>query len=454
MKKETLSSPEKIKVEPATTRTDTPQTEVGSVFVSNYPPYSFWSEDNITEVQQTLQQTSSAQNNLGLYLHIPFCRKRCKFCYFRVYTDKNSHEIERYLDLLSKEVELYADMPAIAERDLHFIYFGGGTPSFISSKFLKTLVTRVTAAMPWDKALEVAFECEPGTLTQSKLETIREVGVTRLSIGVESLNDAVLRENGRAHVTKEIYRIMPWVHQLEFDQVNIDLIAGMVGEVRQTWEETVQKAIELNPDSITIYQMELPFNTVYSKQILDKDGTSLYVADWQTKREWHEYAIEQLTGAGFEVSSAYTMVKKDRPNQFIYRDALWHSSDMIGAGVASFSHLNGIHFQNQTHWKGYLDSLEAGRLPLNRAFKISAEEKMTREMILQLKLGQIEVGYFRKKFEVDILEKFAQPYRKLQKEGLLNFNKDSVTLTVQGLLRVDQLLPEFYAEKYQNARYT
>ena len=129
--------------------------------------------------------------------------------------------------------------------------------------------------MPWDKALEVAFECEPGTLTQSKLETIREVGVTRLSIGVENLNDAVLRENGRAHVTKEIYRIMPWVHQLEFDQVNIDLIAGMVGEVRETWEETVQKAIELNPDSITIYQMELPFNTVYSKQILDKDGTCL-----------------------------------------------------------------------------------------------------------------------------------------------------------------------------------
>ena len=123
MKKETLSNPEKIKVEPATTRTDTPQTEVGSVFVSNYPPYSFWSEDNITEVQQTLQQTFSNQTNLGLYLHIPFCRKRCKFCYFRVYTDKNSQEIERYLDLLSKEVELYADMPAIAERNLHFIYF-------------------------------------------------------------------------------------------------------------------------------------------------------------------------------------------------------------------------------------------------------------------------------------------------------------------------------------------
>ncbi len=454
MKNDTLSLPQQIKVEPATTRIDSPKTEVGSVFVSNYPPYSFWSEDGITEVHESLQITSYVQNNLGLYLHIPFCRKRCKFCYFRVYTDKNSHEIEQYLDLLAHEVELYANMPAIAERPLHFVYFGGGTPSYISSKFLKKLVNRVTAVMPWDKAVEVAFECEPGTLTQRKLETIREVGVTRLSIGVENLNDAILRENGRAHVTKEIYRIMPLVHQLKFEQVNIDLIAGMVGEVRQTWEETVQKAIELNPDSITIYQMELPFNTVYSKQIMGEDDTGLYVANWQTKREWHQYAIDKLIQAGFEVSSAYTMVKKDRPNQFVYRDALWHSSDMIGAGVASFSHLNGIHFQNQTHWKGYLDSLQADRLPLNRAFKISTEEKMTREMILQLKLGQIEVSYFQHKFGVDILEKFAHPYQKLQKEGLLNFNKENITLTQQGLLRIDQLLPEFYAQKYQNARYT
>ena len=113
-----------IKAEPATTRSDNPETEVGSVFVSNYPPYSFWSEDALAAVHQTLQQPSSAEIDLGLYLHIPFCRKRCKFCYFRVYTDKNSKEVEQYLDLLVREVELYATMPAISGRSLRFVYFG------------------------------------------------------------------------------------------------------------------------------------------------------------------------------------------------------------------------------------------------------------------------------------------------------------------------------------------
>ena len=168
---------EKIKVEPATTRTDTPQTEVGSVFVSNYPPYSFWSEDNITEVQQTLQQTFSNQTNLGLYLHIPFCRKRCKFCYFRVYTDKNSQEIERYLDLLSKEVELYADMPAIAERNLHFIYFGGGTPSLLPAKYLEQILQKLHDTFNTSNVKEITLEANPGEAPLEHLKDIKSLGI-------------------------------------------------------------------------------------------------------------------------------------------------------------------------------------------------------------------------------------------------------------------------------------
>ena len=119
--------------------------------------------------------------------------------------------------------------------------------------------------MPWDSAEEVAFECEPGTLTQGKLEAIKEIGVTRLSLGVENLNDDILAENGRAHLSKEVYRVTPWIAELEFDQVNIDLIAGMVGETWDSWRDTVKRTIDLNPDSITVYQMELPFNTTLLK---------------------------------------------------------------------------------------------------------------------------------------------------------------------------------------------
>lgn len=442
--------------EPATAKKDWKHTDVGSVFVSNYPPYSFWSEDRVPEVIEMLNAShpASLETPLGLYLHIPFCRKRCKFCYFRVYTDKNSAEIQAYLSALGDEVEMYSELPRISERSLKFVYFGGGTPSYISVRHLKALVERLQRAMPWDEAEEVAFECEPGTLSQSKLEAVKEAGITRLSLGVENLNDDILRENGRAHLSKEVFAVVPWTRALEFEQVNVDLIAGMVGETWESWRNTVQKTVDLDPDSVTVYQMELPFNTVYSKRILTEGGGPVPVADWETKREWHHYAIEWFTQAGYEISSAYTVVKKGRPNTFVYRDALWRSSDMIGTGVASFSHMGGLHFQNVTSWDAYIGALGAGQLPLNRAFATTRQERLTREMILQLKLGKISTDYFQEKFGVDILEAYGPTYHRLQDDGMLTFDKNGVNLTRKGLLRVDQLLPEFYDPEYRNARYT
>ena len=284
------------------------------------------------------------------------------------------------------------------------------------------------------------------------MDAIKEIGVTRLSLGVENLNDDILAENGRAHLSKEVYRVIPWIADLEFDQVNIDLIAGMVGETWDSWRDTVERTIDLNPDSITVYQMELPFNTVYSKDLFG--GKDLYVADWKTKREWHHYAFEQMADAGYKMSSAYTMVKGDKPGKFVYRDAVWHGSDMLGTGVASFSHMSGVHFQNAASWDDYIDSLHKNQLPLDRAFPTTPEERLTREMILQLKLGKIETTHFREKFDADISEVFGSTYQRLGDEGMLTFEKDAVTLTRKGLLRVDGLLPEFYAPKYQNARYT
>ncbi|HAA75538.1 TPA: coproporphyrinogen III oxidase [Candidatus Latescibacteria bacterium] len=440
--------------EPATTAADWKTTDVGSVFVSNYPPYSFWTDGSVNGVTDMLAESGAPDTPMGLYLHIPFCRKRCKFCYFRVYTDKNAREIDTYCDALAREIELYAETARTKGRSLDFVYFGGGTPSYISVKHLNALVDRVKQAMPWDQAREVAFECEPGTLTQPKLEAIKGIGVTRLSLGVENMIDEILRENGRAHVTDEIYRVMPRVHELGFDQVNVDLISGMVGETWETWQVTVQKTIDLDPDSLTIYQMELPFNTVYSKSIREEENSAPAVANWETKRAWHDYAIETFRSAGYEVASAYALVKKDRPTSFVYRDALWHSADMIGTGVASFSHVGGVHFQNKTHWDAYLGDIAEGRLPLNRAFTPTDEERFAREMILQLKLGHISASYFSEKFGVDILERYAPQFRRLDDEGMLSVEDGQVRLSRQGLLRVDQLLPAFYEPKYQCSRYT
>ncbi len=434
--------------------TTSTKTEVGSYFISNYPPFSAWSAEQLDAVRAAMA-APPAEVPLGLYLHIPFCRKRCKFCYFKVFTDKNSAEVERYLAALSREIEVVSQLPVMGGRPFRFVYFGGGTPSFLSSRQLTRLVDRLRENVSWDKAEEVTFECEPGTLSEAKVHTLREIGVTRLSLGVEHFDDTILRENGRAHESAEIYRAWPWIDSAGFANVNIDLIAGMVGDSDEKWREAVRRTIELAPNSVTIYQMELPFNTVYSKDILG-GVIETPVADWPKKREWVNWAFDQLEDAGYSTSSAYTMVRNTDQVNFSYRDNLWRGSDLLSTGIASFGHISGVHYQNHPEWDAYCGSLETGQLPLGRGMQISPHQRLVREMILQLKKGYLDLPYFEDKFAVDVIDRWRDQWKSHQEEGLVTIDEDGrrIELTRDGLLRADALLPIFFEPQYQGVRYT
>ncbi len=431
--------------------------EVGSYFVATYPPFSVWSPDAVErEAIPALQSAPNPATPLGLYLHIPFCRKRCHFCYFRVYTDKNAQEIGQYLDVLAREWEMYASQPAIAGRPLNFVYFGGGTPSFLSTQQLKGLVDRLTAITPWDRAEEITFECEPGTLTDAKLAAIRRMGVTRLSLGVENFDDRILEINGRAHRSPEIALAYRAARALDFPQINIDLIAGMLGETEENWRACVEKTLSLEPDSVTIYQMELPFNTTISKDLLK--GTRIFeepIVNWSTKRRWVAEAFEALERAGYHVRSAYTAVRNPSRTKFIYTDRLWQGADMVGLGVASFGHVNGVNMQNADTWETYSESVVRDEIPLRRAYRPTPDERFIREMVLQLKLGSVRPQYFRDKYGVDILQRFAAELNGLRNEGYLSeATEQRVALTRNGLLCVDVLLPRFFLPQHTGIRYT
>src|SRR3954470_9976229 len=292
---------------PTATAVDQEKTGLGNYFIANYPPFSYWKPQFLADAEAALNAAPAPGTPLGLYLHIPFCRKRCKFCYFRVYTDKNAKDIEVYLDALLKEVSLLAQKAVVAGRPLHYVYFGGGTPSYLSANQLRNLMTRLKDILPWDMAEEVTFECEPGTLQQHKLEALREMGVTRLSLGVENFKPEILQFNGRAHLEEEIYRAYGWARDLGFDSINIDLIAGMVGETWDNWKVCVEKTLKMAPESVTIYQMELPYNTVFTKELKMVEDPTFAVADWPTKRAWVEYAYETMIAAGYSISSGYTL---------------------------------------------------------------------------------------------------------------------------------------------------
>jgi len=432
------------------------ETEVGSYFVANYPPFSAWTTDHVQADALPAMAAAPTDTPLGLYLHIPFCRKRCHFCYFRVYTDKNASEVQDYLDVLAREWELYAEQPALSGRPLNFIYFGGGTPSFLSVRQLQGLVTRLSGVTPWSTAEEVTFECEPGTLTEPKLAAIRDLGVTRLSLGVENFDDRVLELNGRAHRSAEIFRAYAYARSIEFPQINIDLIAGMLGETDENWRRCIAKTVELEPDSITIYQMELPFNTTISADVLQGRGRfEDTVATWSMKRRWVEEAFDQLERAGYSIGSAYTAVKDPATTRFIYRDRLWQGADLAGLGVASFGHINGVHMQNLDSWDPYAAAVREGRIPLHRAYRPTGDERLIRELVLQLKLGSVQPSYFQRKYHVDVRTRFSEALDSLIADGYLSaVNGDRLSLTRGGLLRVDSLLPRFFLQEHTDIRYT
>ena len=429
------------------------ETKVGNYFVSNYPPFSFWNEQDVPCVESMLNSPSPGLAPLGIYYHVPFCRKRCHFCYFRVYTDKNSSDVRRYLAATMKEFQNYADAPDLKNRNPKFVYFGGGTPSYLSALQLTELTDQMKAIMPWDEAEEVTFECEPGTLSEKKLEVIKKFGVTRLSLGVENFSDHILETNGRAHRSGEVFKAYEFARGLGFENVNIDLIAGMLEETDENWSECIDRTIELSPDCVTIYQMEVPFNTTIFKNMKERNELSAPVADWPTKRRWVAQAFERLENAGYSITSTCTAVKNPRETKFVYRDRLWSGADMVALGVASFGHLGGIHYQNLTHFDQYCKAMEEDSSIIRRALLTTEEERFIRELILQWKLGKVSPGYFIEKFGIDLKDRFSDLIDRWKESGDLFETEDELVLSRDALLRVDSKLHELFLPKHQDSRY-
>jgi oxygen-independent coproporphyrinogen III oxidase len=433
------------------------ETTVGNYFVANYPPFGYWKREATAEFRRVLEQpprvTPAGETAMGVYAHIPFCRKRCHFCYFRVYTDKNSTEIRSYLDAMLREFEIYAKKPFIGGRKPKFVYFGGGTPSYLSPEQFKYLSDGMKALLPWDEAEEITVEAEPGTLNDRKLRALLEMGVTRLSLGIEHFDDHVLEINGRAHRSKEIHRAYNFARQIGFPQINIDLIAGMLEETEEKWADTVEKTIAIGPDTVTIYQMEVPYNTTIYQKMKAEGSLVAPVADWTTKRRWVNEAFARFEAAGYSVTSATTVVKDPAKQRFVYRNGLFNGSDVVSIGVSAFGQIGGVNYQNQHDFTPYIEAVKTDGLPTYRAYPLSEDERYIREFALQMKTGRVKIEPFTKKFGRDPRVQFAVALSVLDARGVLVTTPEEIGLTREGLLQVDRLLFEFFLPEHRHGRF-
>jgi oxygen-independent coproporphyrinogen-3 oxidase len=427
----------------------------GNYFVAAYPPFSCWRQERV-EALYTLLGCPAPQAGgapFGLYVHIPFCAQRCQYCYYLSYADRTLRYLDRYLDALLRELALYGGMPAFAGRRVGCVYFGGGTPSLLPAESIGRLMNGLKAVFPWTSVEEVTFECAPRSVTRHKLEELRRAGVNRISLGVQQLADEVLRLNGRIHLVADVHRAWEEIQAVGFPEVNVDLIAGLVGQTDTSFGESLEDVLRMGPDSVTIYQLEIPQNTPLYRSL--KDGTVLGgVPTWPTKRARLAFAFSRLEEAGYVLRSAYAAARSTRHRRFVYQEEQYRGADLVGIGASSISYIAGAHYQNLATLESYLASLRDDRLPIGRAYLLSEEEQLVREFVLQLKLGRVEAGYFHDKFGVAIGERFAEPLAHCAGQGLLTFDERGVTLTRDGLLQVDRLLPSFYLPMHRGLRYS
>lgn len=433
---------------------DAPESPFGSYFVSTYPPFSQWSPDEVPLAESLLARKPEATDvPLGLYVHVPFCAQRCDYCYYLSYADKTKNQHRDYVGALLGELALYRRTPAFADRSLGFVYFGGGTPSLLDETSLRSLLTSSAELFSWRSAEEVTFECAPRSATATKLSILRDAGVTRLSLGVQTLDDDVLRLNRRVHLRNDVERAYERIRRVGFRVVNLDLIVGLPGESGASVDRSLEDVIAMSPESITIYQLEIPQNTPLFRSTRDAEPSSA-IPSWPLKRARLGRCFARLEAAGYSIRSAYTAVRDPVGHRFVYQDAQYHGADLLGIGASAFSYLAGVHHQNRTDFAAYVETVSKGEFPILRARGLNDEERLIREFVLQLKLGWVDASYFAGKFGVDVVKHFENPLRQCAESGWLMIDAAGVRATRIGLIRIDRLLTEFYLPRHRHVRYS
>lgn len=425
---------------------------VGNYFVAAYPPFSCWQSGPNQALEDALR-TAPGNVPIGLYIHIPFCQKKCDYCYYLSYVGQSARVVDRYLETVVRELELYAAYPGVHGRPISFVYFGGGTPSTLTSAQVRLLGFGLQSALPWSRVEEITFECAPRAVRRKFLETLAELKVTRISMGVQSFDNQLLELNGRIHMAEDVLRAYELIQEIGFAQVNLDLMVGLIGETEESWRSSVRQVIRLSPDSVTLYQTEIPHNT---RLYQNWKAGALPGAEvtWEQKRARLGWGFDELERAGYTRISAYTAVKRPGKDQFRYQDYLWRGGDMLGLGVASFGYFAGTHFQNEVTLESYEMAVSAGWLPVMRALELKDRDRLVRELILQLKWGEVSRDYFRDKFSEDPAVLFRAELDELKREGLVAVDAGAIRLTTPGLLCVDRWLPVFYDSQYRDVQYT
>ena len=384
---------------------------------------------------------------IGIYVHIPFCSSKCFYCDFNSFANKGGY-IEKYVKCLQKEIKNvgdrvrlnsngnYAELP-IAKT----LYIGGGTPSFIDAKYIEQIMDTIQTNFEIDKNIEATIEVNPGTVTLEKLQKYREIGINRLSIGLQTSNDDLLKLIGRIHNLEQFLQTVNLAKLAGFSNINVDMMIGLPNQTIYDVEDTLNKLIKLDVTHISVYSLIVEEGTKIEKLL--NDGT-LKLPDEEIERYMYWFAKRKLEENGYihyEISNFAKIPYRSKHNL-----DCWNQKEYIGFGVSASSYEEGVRYRNKDEIEEYIKNIEADEERKNVIIdeKQDKQTMMNEYMILGLrKINGININEFRRKFEVSPLYKYNKELTKLVREGLINIDTNNIRLSKKGLDLANLVWEEF-----------
>ena len=432
-------------------------TEVGLSMISEYPPPPCWQAGQIAPFEQAIDGSGTRDpvrksGPLSLYVHIPFCRQRCSYCYFRTYPNRQERRADPYVDAVLAEADMYAASAAVAGRAPTAVYIGGGTPSYLSVAQIERLIKGLARRISFEAVEEFVFECEPCTVTGQKLAAMRDLGVTRVSMGIQTFDDRLLEAIGRASKREDCIVAYWAARRAGIGQINVDLMAGLPDQTESMFVDSLGAAVALEPDCVTFCQMNLVENSrLYRSMEL---GRHVELPTWPTKRAWVDKGFAALEDCGYAIRNSRMCVLDPAGYRLVYiEENTPRGADVLALGVSAHGLLDGYQYQNVDTYEGYVANVDRGLRPLWRAHRLTTREAFHREVVLQLGQGSLDLTYFTTKFGIDPGRRFASQVAWLAEQGYLETTATEIRLTRQGLLVADWLLLPFYLPEHTAMRY-
>lgn len=381
------------------------------------------------------------KEELGIYIHIPFCAQKCFYCDFISYSNKHEDIKKQYIQALKKEIDIYD----LTKYNVTTIYFGGGTPSFINSKYIVDIMEKLRSKLVNNetkfKDIEITIEVNPGTINENKLQDYKTSGINRLSIGLQSTNNKLLKQIGRIHTYEEFLNTYNLVKKVGFENINIDLMIGLPNQDIQDLKESLEKIISLDTNHISVYSLIIEEGTKIEKLL---NENKLQLPEEELERQMYWYVKNKLELNGYKHYEISNFAKQDKESK--HNLNCWEQKEYIGLGVAAHSYLNNTRYGNINEIEEYIKNINENKEEKNK----NIEERQTNidkqkefMMIGFRKIDGIKISEFKQKFRENPIYIFRKELNELVNEKLIQIDLDNIRLTNKGIDFANLVFEEF-----------